>query len=318
MKTVMKKIVAGICAFVVGSVAPVAVAQQTSPIPGIGVVVKRNPGGGAIANQPTGVDGSFEVKGLPMGLYDVFIGSCAPIPFVVGQDGNVMGGVLTGDGNNMMIRQNNGGDLKSAGFKQSHNSGHASEQVASCPMDARAKEVWAQVRGANAVKSNTPAATAPEIFVHATGLTTEANKAALPKQTQGATFGEKVNSGTRAAGGATAQGAPSLGGEIRENDNRAANAQPTIDERRARARDHLKREPALTTSFWNAAVANNQSELKRHLVLLGFDQASLNQSPVTIQKDPKTGEPSSFTFATQTGPLNIALKGSGSPKSQGF
>ena len=90
------------------------------------------------------------------------------------------------------------------------------------------------------------------------------------------------------------------------------------DERRARARDHLKRDPALTTSFWNAAVANNQSELKRQLVLLGFDKASLNQSPVTIQKDPKTGEPSSFTFATQTGPLNIALKGAGSPKNQGF
>ena len=145
MKTVMKKIVAGICAFVVGSVASVAVAQQTNPIPGIGIVVKKNPGGGAIATPSTGVDGSFEVKGLPMGRYDVFIGSCAPIPFVVGQDGNVMGGVVTGDGNNMMIRQNRGGDPKSAGFKQSHNSGHASEQVASCPMDAKAKAAWAQV-----------------------------------------------------------------------------------------------------------------------------------------------------------------------------
>jgi hypothetical protein len=60
---------------------------QTNPIPGIGIVVKKNPGGGSIANPPTGVDGNFEVKGLPMGLYDVLIGSCAPIPFVVGQDG---------------------------------------------------------------------------------------------------------------------------------------------------------------------------------------------------------------------------------------
>ena len=344
MKTVMKKIVAGICAFVVGSVASVAVAQQTNPIPGIGVVIKKNPGGGSIATPSTGVDGSFEVKGLPMGLYDVFIGSCAPVPFVVGQDGNVLGGLVSGDGNNMMIRQNRGGDPKSAGFKQSHNSGHASEQVASCPMDARAKEVWAQVRGANAVKSNTPAATAPEIFVHATGLPTEANKAALPKQTQGATFGEKVNQGTRAAGGATAQDAPLLGGALRGGAVASA-AVPSVgnlaggagggaaaasyaatgkqastgnDERRTRAREHLKREPALTTSFWNAAVANNQAELKRQLVLLGFDQASLNQSPVTIQKDPKTGEPSSFTFATQTGPLNIALKGAGSPKNAGF
>ena len=92
----------------------------------------------------------------------------------------------------------------------------------------------------------------------------------------------------------------------------------TIEDRRAHARDHLKRDPALTTSFWNAAVANNQAELKRLLVLLGFDQASLDRSPVTIQKDPKTAEPVGFTFATQTGPLNIALKGSGPPKNLDF
>jgi hypothetical protein len=94
--------------------------------------------------------------------------------------------------------------------------------------------------------------------------------------------------------------------------------QPTIEERRARARDQLKRDPALSISFWNAAVANNQADLIRQLVLLGFDQASLNRSPVTIQKDAKTGEPVSFTFATQTGPLNIAFKGAGSTKNQGF
>jgi hypothetical protein len=95
-------------------------------------------------------------------------------------------------------------------------------------------------------------------------------------------------------------------------------AQPTIEERRARARDHLKRDLGSTFEFWNAVVANNQADLKRQLVLLGFDQASLNQSPVTIQKDPKTGEPISFTFATQTGPLNIALKGAGPPKNADF
>lgn len=272
MKIVKMKIAGWVGAFVVGSIASVAVAQQTSPIPGIGIVVKKNPSGSSITLPPTGVDGSFEVKGLSVGLYDVFIGGCAPIPFVVGEHGIVMGGVVTGDGDNMIIRQTRGGDPKSAGFKQSHSSGHASELVASCPMDARAKELWAQVRGADAVNSNTPATTAPEIFVHATGLQSEANEA----------------------------------------------AQPTFNERRAHARDHVKRDPALTTSFWNAAVANNQAELKRHLVLLGFDQASLNQSPVTIQKDPKTGEPISFTFATQTGPQNISFKGAGSPKNAGF
>ena len=96
--------------------------------------------------------------------------------------------------------------------------------------------------------------------------------------------------------------------------------QPTVktnEERRAFARDHLKRNPSQNDSFWKAAVTNNQSELKRHLVLFGFDEASLNKSPVAIQKDPKTGEPTSFTFATATGPLNIVFRG-GDPKSAGF
>ena len=46
---------------------------QTSPIPGIGIVVKKNPGGGAIRAAVTGTNGGFSVGSLDNGNYDLFV-----------------------------------------------------------------------------------------------------------------------------------------------------------------------------------------------------------------------------------------------------
>ena len=46
---------------------------QTNPIPGIGIVVKKNPGGGAIRAAVTGTNGGFSVGSLDNGNYDLFV-----------------------------------------------------------------------------------------------------------------------------------------------------------------------------------------------------------------------------------------------------
>lgn len=125
----------------------------SKPFPGVSIVIKGNPGNRVVGNpSTTNADGSFEVKGLPMGVYEVVIGSCAPVPFAVGTDGNVMGGVVTGDGSNTMIRQDRGGDPKSNGFKQAHPSAPEAGRVVSCAMDAKAKEAWRRGDSKNAAK----------------------------------------------------------------------------------------------------------------------------------------------------------------------
>ena len=46
---------------------------QTNPIPGIGIVIKKNPGGGAIRAAITGTNGAFSVGSLDNGSYDLFV-----------------------------------------------------------------------------------------------------------------------------------------------------------------------------------------------------------------------------------------------------
>jgi hypothetical protein len=76
-----------------------------------------------------------------------------------------MGGVVTGNGINMMIRQNRGSNPKglnasNLGLKRAYPNAPATEHVTSCAMDSKAKAAWRKVEAQSAAKSNTPAATA--------------------------------------------------------------------------------------------------------------------------------------------------------------
>jgi hypothetical protein len=72
----------------------------TKAIPGIGIRVKKSPGGNARASSTTtAANGSFRFTGLEPGNYDVTVGNNAPQRFVVGANG-ILAGTVTQDGTN--------------------------------------------------------------------------------------------------------------------------------------------------------------------------------------------------------------------------
>ena len=67
--------------------------NQSSPVPGIGVIVKKNPGAGThktVTNQ----DGRYNFGGLEPGTYDLLIDGQPPRQVMVGKDGR-LSGVIT-------------------------------------------------------------------------------------------------------------------------------------------------------------------------------------------------------------------------------
>ena len=70
---------------------------QLLQIPGVGLVVKKRPGNAPVANLTSAADGTFAVKGLARGTYDVSVGDDKPRTIEVGADGNIRGKV-SGDG----------------------------------------------------------------------------------------------------------------------------------------------------------------------------------------------------------------------------
>jgi hypothetical protein len=60
------------------------------PIGGVGIVVKKNPGGSS-ERTTTGCDGSFSFSGRPQGAHTLTIEGHAPIPVSVGRDGKLSG-----------------------------------------------------------------------------------------------------------------------------------------------------------------------------------------------------------------------------------
>lgn len=79
-------------------VPPKIIVETSKPIPGIGIVVRGNPGNRVVSNTTTGADGTFAVKSLAPGKYDVSVGNDKPRTIEVGTDGNFRGKV-SGDGN---------------------------------------------------------------------------------------------------------------------------------------------------------------------------------------------------------------------------
>jgi hypothetical protein len=90
--------VAGVVTFGVGvMIADVAMAGGKQ-IPGIGIRVRKNPGGNKrIKPTTTAADGSFRFTGLEPGNYEVTVGDNKPQMVVVGKDG-VLAGKVTQDG----------------------------------------------------------------------------------------------------------------------------------------------------------------------------------------------------------------------------
>ena len=60
------------------------------PIPGIDIVVRKNPGGNII-NAPTGSDGTYQLQGLAPGNYDLSVGGKRVQTLRVGSDGSIRG-----------------------------------------------------------------------------------------------------------------------------------------------------------------------------------------------------------------------------------
>ncbi|MHB1052345.1 MAG: carboxypeptidase-like regulatory domain-containing protein [Thiobacillus sp.] len=61
-----------------------------TPIPGIDIVVKKNPGGIAVS-APTGSDGTYQLQGLAAGSYDLSVGGKRVQTLRVGSDGRIKG-----------------------------------------------------------------------------------------------------------------------------------------------------------------------------------------------------------------------------------
>ena len=74
-----------------------AVVAASNPIPGVGIVVKRNPGTTPPLRTVSGSDGSFSFQGLPPGNYEVTVAGQAPVKVTVGPTGQ-LGGVATTQG----------------------------------------------------------------------------------------------------------------------------------------------------------------------------------------------------------------------------
>ena len=72
-----------------------AVVAQSNPVPGIGIIVKRNPGGTPPRRTVSGSDGSFSLQGLPPGSYEVTVSGQAPVAVMVGPDGQLKGVATT-------------------------------------------------------------------------------------------------------------------------------------------------------------------------------------------------------------------------------
>jgi hypothetical protein len=70
-------------------------AAASNPIPGIGIVVKRNPGTTSPQRTVSGSDGSFSFQGLPPGNYEVTVAGQAPVAVTVGLDGQIKGVATT-------------------------------------------------------------------------------------------------------------------------------------------------------------------------------------------------------------------------------
>jgi hypothetical protein len=72
---------------------------QNKTIPGIGIRVKKSPGGNKrIKPTKTGADGGFRFTGLEPGNYEVTIGDAPPQMVTVGKDG-VLAGTVFGQKN---------------------------------------------------------------------------------------------------------------------------------------------------------------------------------------------------------------------------
>ncbi len=85
-----------------GSVALAAgsVAAQQNTIPGVGVIVKKNPGSGAIVRGPSNKDGIFNTTGLQPGSYSVTVGNTAPQDIEVPKGARGISVKITGEKNN--------------------------------------------------------------------------------------------------------------------------------------------------------------------------------------------------------------------------
>ena len=76
---------------------PVSPNPPAAGIPGVGIVVKKRPGNAQVANLTSAAEGTFAVKGLARGTYDISVGEDKPRTIEVGADGNIRGKV-SGDG----------------------------------------------------------------------------------------------------------------------------------------------------------------------------------------------------------------------------
>lgn len=76
---------------------PPKIVHTSLGIPGVGVIIKKKPGNAPVANLTSAADGTFAVKGLARGTYDVSVGDDKPRTIEVGADGNIRGKV-NGDG----------------------------------------------------------------------------------------------------------------------------------------------------------------------------------------------------------------------------
>lgn len=75
------------------------------PIPGVDIIVKKNPGPSGPISAPTGADGAYQFKGLAPGKYDLFVGGQRVQTINVGANRSISG-VLSSDGGKASITFN--------------------------------------------------------------------------------------------------------------------------------------------------------------------------------------------------------------------